>query len=90
MRDEGLNTMVAGVRCRDVLTELSDFLDGALSAHRVAVLQAHLAGCDRCARFGADVSAVLTALRAGASEAPALSALSSERLHARLTAVMQE
>lgn len=43
MNDHGLDTIVAGVRCRDVLADLSDFLDGALGAPRVAELQGHLA-----------------------------------------------
>ncbi len=90
MRDDGLDTVVAGVRCRDVLAELSDYLDGALSHDRVATLQAHLAGCDRCRRFGGEVAVVLAMLRAGASEAPALAPDTSARLHARLAAVMQE
>ncbi len=30
MHDDGLDTVVAGVRCREVLAALSDFLDGDL------------------------------------------------------------
>ena len=63
MHDDGLDTVVAGVRCREVLGALSDYLDGDLLPVRVAQLQAHLAECDRCTRFGADVAAVLTGLR---------------------------
>jgi len=62
--DAGLDTIVAGVRCRDVLQDLSDFLDGALSASRVSEIQSHLTGCDRCARFGGDVSHLIATLRA--------------------------
>lgn len=62
--DAGLDTVVAGIRCREVLDDLSEYLDGALSASRVAELQAHLAGCDRCARFGGEVSQTIEALRA--------------------------
>jgi anti-sigma factor RsiW len=63
MTDQGLDTIVAGVRCREVLAELSDYLDGALSPARVQALQAHLGGCDRCARFGGHVATVLEQLR---------------------------
>lgn len=63
-----LDRMVAGLRCREVLADLSDFLDGLLSESRVLAIRAHLAECSRCARFGADVAAVLGALRAGHSE----------------------
>ncbi len=62
--DAGLDTIVAGIRCRDVLGDLSEYLDGALPAARVAELQAHLSGCDRCARFGGEVSQTIQALRA--------------------------
>lgn len=64
MTDQGLDTVVAGVRCREVLADLSNFVDGELDAERVRELQAHLAECDRCARFGGDVVRLLTALRA--------------------------
>lgn len=64
MTDQGLDTVVAGVRCRDVLAALSDFVDGELGAERVRELQAHLAHCDRCARFGGEVMRLLTTLRA--------------------------
>ncbi|MCA2982336.1 MAG: anti-sigma factor family protein [Gemmatimonas sp.] len=63
MNDHGLDTIVAGVRCRDVLADLSDFLDGALGAPRVAELQGHLAACSNCARFGGHIARTLTALR---------------------------
>lgn len=62
--DAGLDTVVAGIRCRDVLDDLSEYLDGALSPSRVEAIQAHLAGCDRCARFGGEVSQTIESLRA--------------------------
>ena len=62
--DAGLDTVVAGLRCREVLNDLSDFLDGALTDTRVQAIQQHLSGCDRCARFGGEVSRTITALRA--------------------------
>lgn len=70
MTDQGLESMVAGVRCRDVLADLSNYVDGDLSAARVAELQAHLAACDRCSRFGGDVVRLLGALREGLREPP--------------------
>jgi anti-sigma factor RsiW len=62
--DAGLDTLVAGLRCREVLDDLSDFLDGTLTDTRVQAIQQHLAGCDRCARFGGEVSHTISALRA--------------------------
>lgn len=64
-----LDRRVAGLRCRDVLADLSEYLDGTLSAERVAAIQAHLAACDTCARFGGDVGAIVAALRAGSPSA---------------------
>lgn len=60
-----LNRLVAGLRCRDVLEDLSEFLDGALPPERVAAIHAHLAECDTCARFGGSVGEIVSALRAG-------------------------
>lgn len=65
MTDAGLETIVAGVRCREVLAELSEYLDGTLPAERVLELQRHLAACDRCSRFGGEIADVLQRLRDG-------------------------
>lgn len=80
--DTGLDSIVAGVRCRDVLGSLSDFLDGTLSAARHAELRAHLDGCDRCARFGGEVATTLESLRQTLRTPPALSVERAERLRA--------
>ncbi|MBL0889343.1 MAG: zf-HC2 domain-containing protein [Gemmatimonadaceae bacterium] len=60
-----LDTEVAGLRCRDVLDALSAYLDGELDANRVQALNAHLADCANCARFGGQMGTFLTKLRAG-------------------------
>ena len=57
--------VVAGLRCREVLGGLSDYLDGLLPAALVSQVDAHLAACPTCARFGSDVGTILAALRAG-------------------------
>lgn len=89
MHDHGLDTVVAGVSCREVLADLSGFLDGELTTDRVAQLQAHLNGCDRCAQFGGSVAQMLTQLRAGLGVPSALSTEASARLHARVTDAMR-
>lgn len=75
---------VAGLRCGDVLAELSDFLDGELTAPRQAQVEAHLRGCDVCERFGGVFSAAIRALQQGGfqpvEEAPAV----FQRLNIRL------
>ncbi|MCC6243718.1 MAG: zf-HC2 domain-containing protein [Gemmatimonadaceae bacterium] len=78
--DAGLDTVVAGLRCRDVLDDLSDFLDGALPESRVSAIHQHLAGCDRCARFGGEVSRAITALRAEMAMPLPVEASRAERL----------
>ena len=62
-----LDRLVAGLRCRDVLADLSEFLDGNLAPERVTAIQAHLAGCDTCARFGGSVGEIVAALIDGAT-----------------------
>lgn len=58
-----LDRVVAGLRCREVLAQLSDYLDDDLSADAVRRIHAHLAGCDHCERFGGAFSATVAALR---------------------------
>ncbi len=75
---------VAGLRCSEVLTDLSDFLDGDMQIERRSQIEAHLKGCDVCARFGGAFTAAIQALR---EEGPGLigeETLVFERLHDRL------
>ena len=64
---------VAGIRCRDVLADLSLYLDGELADARRAQLEAHVSGCDACTRMGGEVGALVAALRdkLGVEETPA-------------------
>jgi anti-sigma factor RsiW len=80
--DTGLDSIVAGVRCRDVLDSLSDFLDGSLSAARNDELRAHLQGCDRCTRFGGEVAETLMLLRKALHTPPDLAPERVDRLRA--------
>jgi anti-sigma factor RsiW len=74
---------VAGLWCHEVLEQLSDYLDGDLLADRRAQVDAHLAGCDVCERFGGEVSQTVTALKQGVGEATEETASDAER-HVRL------
>jgi anti-sigma factor RsiW len=78
-----LDRNVAGVTCRGVLHALGDFLDGELPPHEVVRVQAHLAGCDNCARFGGHVGALVASLRA-ATPTEDVPAPVAARLKARL------
>jgi anti-sigma factor (TIGR02949 family) len=64
---------VAGLRCGEVLAQLSAYLDGELSDDARAHLEAHVRGCDACTRMGGEVAAVIRALRQrlGADPLPA-------------------
>lgn len=43
---------VGGIRCLEVLDHLADYLEGDLDEATVARVDAHLSGCQWCARFG--------------------------------------
>lgn len=78
--------IVAGLHCGEVLADLTDHLDRALSKDRARRVEEHLRGCEACERFRADLSALADTLRQRMPE-PGLDALDSEvaaRLHARL------
>lgn len=55
--------MIAGLSCEDVLGRLSAYIDGELRADDRARVEAHLASCRACDRFGGDLTATLEALR---------------------------
>jgi len=55
--------MVGGLTCSEVLVRLSDYLDEDLAPGEKSKVEAHLAGCDACTRFGGEFGAVVTALR---------------------------
>ena len=74
---------VAGLRCDAVLGHLSDYLDGAVEPETREAIEAHLRGCDVCARFGGEFTQVVRSLRGqlGVEEpAPEVSARLDQRL----------
>lgn len=54
---------IGGLTCGEVLVRLSDYLDGALAAEERARVEAHVAGCDACERFGGAFAVAVKALR---------------------------
>lgn len=57
------NRQVGGLFCFEVLERLSDYVDGELPPEAKAQVDAHLAGCDACTKFGGEFGAVVAALR---------------------------
>lgn len=58
-----LDRMMGGLRCRDVLGVLGDYVDGELPERVAGKVEAHLRGCDRCEKFGGEYASVVRALR---------------------------
>ncbi|MGE0812418.1 MAG: anti-sigma factor [Vicinamibacterales bacterium] len=54
---------VAGLTCSQVLASLSAYADGEVPAALAARIEAHVAECRACERFGRDFSRLLTAMR---------------------------
>jgi anti-sigma factor RsiW len=79
-----LDFTAAGITCRQVLTVLSDYLEGELEASEVSQIEAHLRECDRCERFGGAFAGVVAALRKELSSPAALEPAVADRLQKRL------
>jgi len=75
---------VGGLRCSEVLSRLSEYVDGDLGPDDVARVQAHVAGCDNCARFGQSFAWVLETVRSHLAAADPLDADMARRLRERL------
>jgi len=54
---------VAGLWCTEVMGHLPDYVDGALVPKDLAAVEAHLRGCDWCARFGGEYAAAVQQLQ---------------------------
>ncbi len=55
--------MIAGLRCRDLLSLITDYVDGALGAQQLGRVDAHLRGCVHCAKFGGEYGALVGGLQ---------------------------
>lgn len=73
-----------GLRCGEVLADLSAYCDGELSGARRAAIEAHVRTCPDCARFGGAFAATLRALREQLGAPADVPAEIAERLAAAL------
>ena len=60
---------VGGLWCHEVLECLDAFVAGTLSPEMLPAVEAHVADCIECARFGAAYTRLVHALRKGPEEA---------------------
>ena len=65
-----LDRMVAGLRCRDVLALLGEYVDGALETEVVRQVDRHLQGCNACEKFGGEYASLVTTLRQALTTRP--------------------
>jgi anti-sigma factor RsiW len=72
--------LIAGLRCSDVLADLSDYLDGGLSEARRAQVEAHVRGCDNCDHFGRRFAETIALLRDRLGASPPLEPALADRL----------
>jgi predicted anti-sigma-YlaC factor YlaD len=79
-----LDRMVAGIRCREVLGHLSDYLDGEVTLEVRERIEAHLRECDQCERFGGQMSSIVASLRKALKEPEPLNEEVERRLRDRL------
>lgn len=76
--------LVGGIRCGEVLEDLSAYVDGQLPPDRVALIQAHLRGCDWCETFGGRFASAVALLRTHLDVPEPLPPGAEDRLHRRL------
>ena len=63
-----LDRRIAGLRCRDVLALLGDYVDDELDQETVDRIHGHLRRCDHCERFGGEYGALVAELRRSLAE----------------------
>ena len=75
---------VAGLTCSAVMRALSEFIDGDMEPALRRQLEAHVAECGQCERFGAVFSRLLDAMRRQLAEPERVETAVLERLRAVL------
>lgn len=81
---------VAGLRCSEVLAQLSDYIDGELGAAEVTHIEEHLLGCPNCERFGKNFGSMVVSLRNAPDAAQSVDSELVSRLLAKLDELTPE
>lgn len=76
---------VAGLTCAQVMASLSAYVDGDVPADLRARIEAHVADCRQCERFGAEFVRLLAAMRRQLTEPAPVPADVAARLQAALS-----
>ena len=75
---------VAGLRCSEVLAQLSDYIDGELDPSKAKDVEGHLLGCPNCERFGKNFGSMVVSLRSAPETAHPVDSKLVTRLLAQL------
>lgn len=81
---------VGGLTCSEVLSHLSDYLDGEVEPATRLNIENHLRGCDVCERFGGHFSAAVATLRRNLGPAEELESEADARLWQSVNAALDE
>jgi anti-sigma factor RsiW len=82
--------IVAGLRCSEVLAQLSDYIDGELGTSEVEPIEEHLLGCPDCERFGKNFGSMVVSLRRKPDTPESVDSKLVSRLLARLDELSAE
>ena len=83
-----LDRVAAGLRRRDLLTRLADYVAGELIAKEVERVDAHLGACEYCKKFGGEYGKLVEELR-GSCDSPTVDSDVWSRLANRMEALWE-